>query len=57
MADELFVTIYNPVNGLPWECPNNPDALALWVEDKKYTKTPNAKTPDEFKGAAKEAKP
>jgi hypothetical protein len=52
---DAFVTIYNPVNGLPWECPNNEDALALWVSEKKYTKTPNSKTPDEFK--TKEAKP
>ena len=47
-----FVTIYNPVNGLPWECPNTDDALALWVGDKKFTKTPNAKTPAEFKKEA-----
>jgi hypothetical protein len=48
------VTLYNPVNGLPWECPNTPDSLALWVGEKKFTKTPNKQTPDEFK-TAKEA--
>lgn len=50
MADEpAFVTLYNPVNGLPWECPNNPDALALWVGEKKFTKKPNSKTPADAK--------
>jgi hypothetical protein len=44
-----FVTIYNPVNGLPWECPNTDASLAYYLGDKKFTKTPNAKTPAEFK--------
>lgn len=49
-----WVTLFNPVNGLPWQCPNSPDALALWVDEKGFTKRPNKNTPDEFKGAAKE---
>ena len=49
-ADSAFVTIYSPVNGLPWECPNTEESLAYWLGEKNYTKTPNSKT----KAAAKE---
>lgn len=53
MADgAAFVTIYNPVNGLPWECPNDAESLAYYLGEKKFTKTPNAKTPAEFKKEA-----
>lgn len=45
MAQEAFTTIFNPVNGLPWECPNTEDALAYWVGEKKFTKTANKNTP------------
>jgi hypothetical protein len=44
-----WITLYNPVNGLPWECPNTEDALAYWTGEKKFTKSPNAKTPAESK--------
>lgn len=47
-----FVTIYNPVNGLPWECPNNPESLDYYLNEKKFTKKPNAKTPAEEKETA-----
>lgn len=47
-----WVTIYNPVNGLPWECPNNEDSLAYYVGEKKFTKTPNGKTSAELKKEA-----
>lgn len=44
-----WVTLINPVNNLPWECPNNPDALAYWVDEKGFKKAP--------KSAKKEATP
>ena len=49
-----WVTLFNPVNGLPWQAPNKPDVLDYYVGEKKFTKTPNSKTPAEAKAAAKE---
>lgn len=52
MAEKAdWVTLFNPINGLPWECPNTEDALAYWVGEKKFTKTPNKQTKSEEKSA------
>jgi hypothetical protein len=47
-----FVTIYNPVNGLPWECPDTEDSLAYYTGEKGFTKKPNKNTPADAKATS-----
>lgn len=36
------VTIWNPVNGLPWDCPAG--AVDFWVKEKGFSKTEPSST-------------
>lgn len=35
-----WVTLINPANDLPWECPNNAESLAYYVDEKGFKKAP-----------------
>lgn len=41
MARRNFTTLYNPANGLPWDCPNG--AVDTFLA-KGWTKNPNKNT-------------